>query len=322
MVSIDEIMAAASRIEGSAVRTPILTAPELNDKTGARIFLKPEIFQIAGSFKFRGAYNRLSQLDEDQRRAGVVAWSSGNHAQGVAAAASMLDVESIIVMPADAPKVKSDRTRELGAQIVPYDRNTESREEIAFNLAQDRGSVVVPSFDDPDIIAGQGTVGVEIVEQLTSRDTRLDLLLVPCGGGGLIAGTSIAVHDRWPDAEIYSVEPENYDDTKLSLNAGIMVQNKPGGSGFCDALLAPTPGEITFPINQKHLKGGLTVTDEEVRNAIRYAFQRLKLVVEPGGAVALAALLAGKIDIRSRRIGIVLSGANIDPAVASEIWSG
>jgi threonine dehydratase len=313
------VRAAAHRIDGQAVRTPLLENARLNERVGGRVLIKPECLQHSGSFKFRGAYNRLSQLDEAARRAGVVAWSSGNHAQGVADAARRLGIAATIVMPADAPAIKTANTRSLGATIVPYDRRHESREAIATALAEERGAVLVPSFDDPDIIAGQGTVGLEIAEQARAQQAVPDAVLVCCGGGGLIAGTATALADALPGTRVYSVEPAGFDDTARSLTAGEPLINAPEATSICDALLAPSPGSLTFPINRRLLAGGLVVTDDEVRGAMRFAFEALKLVVEPGGAVALAALLAGRIEAKDRTTAVVLSGGNVDPELFAEV---
>jgi threonine dehydratase len=314
-----DIVAAANRLRGTAVHTPLLQSDALNALTGREVFIKPETLQIAGSFKFRGAYNRLSQLNDIERKAGVVAWSSGNHAQGVAAAAARLNIPATIVMPADAPIIKRDNTIALGAKVVGYDRLTESREAISYRIAEETGAVVVPSFDDPDIIAGQGTCGLEIANQIGALGAPLDALFVCCGGGGLIAGCAIAIRELSPVTQIYSVEPEGYDDHARSLKSGSRERADTNHVSICDALLAPMPGELTWSINHRHLAGGLVVSDDEVRAAVAYAFNSLKLVVEPGGAVALAALLAGHIPAEHRRIGIVLSGGNVDPDLFSSI---
>ncbi|WP_448188090.1 threonine/serine dehydratase [Azospirillum sp. sgz301742] len=307
-----DVEAAAARLAGKAVVTPLLENRQLNERVGGRVLLKPETLQVSGSFKFRGAYNRLSQLDEAQRRAGVVAWSSGNHAQGVAAAAAMLGVHATIVMPEDAPKLKIANTRGYGAEVRLYDRWRESREEIAQSIAAERGAVAVPPYDDPHIIAGQGTVGLELARQAHALGATLDAVLAPCSGGGLIAGIATAVKHGAPRAQVYSVEPAGLDDLARSLEAGERVRNAPDARSFCDALMAPTPGELTFPIHRALLAGGLAVTDEEVAQAMAYAFSVLKLVVEPGGAVALAAVLTGKLPTAGRTVAVVLSGGNVD----------
>ncbi len=314
-----DVVAAAARIEGFAVHTPLLASPALNERTGARVFVKPEVLQRTGSFKFRGAYNRLSQIAPVDRAGGVVAWSSGNHAQGVAAAATLLGIPSRIVMPKDAPQIKVERTRAYGAEIVFYDRFNDDREAIGRALAAQHGAVIVPPYDDPHIIAGQGTAGLEIAEEVARLGVALDTVLVPAGGGGLAAGTALAFSDRSPAAQIFCVEPDRFDDHARSLISGERERNAELTGSFCDALMAPMPGEITFVINAWHLAGGLSVSDTEVADAMRFAYSELKLVVEPGGAVALAALLAGKIDVRGQAVAIILSGGNVDPVLFAKL---
>jgi threonine dehydratase len=315
----DDVRAAAGRIAGHARRTPLLADTPLDARTGGRLLLKLETLQHTGSFKFRGAYNRLAQLDEAGRRAGVVAFSSGNHAQGVAAAARLLDIPATIVMPADAPRVKMHNTLALGARVVEYDRARESREEIATRIAREQGSVLVPSFDDPDIIAGQGTVGLEIAEQARELGFSVDDVVVCCSGGGLVAGMALAIEALSPGTRTWCAEPAGFDDHRRSLAAGERLANAPGARSICDALQAPMPGELTFEINRRRLAGGLAVTDEEVREAIGCAARVLKLVVEPGGAVALASVLSGKLDVRGRTVAVVLSGGNIDDELLAAI---
>jgi threonine dehydratase len=319
----DDVRAAAQRLAGHARRTPLLAGTPLDAATGGRVLLKLETLQHTGSFKFRGAWNRLAQLDDAQRRAGVVAFSSGNHAQGVAAAARRLGIPATIVMPADAPRVKLQNTRDLGAEIVEYDRLRESREQIAAQLAADRGATLVPSFDDPDIIAGQGTAGLEIAEQAAGLGLQLDDVIVCCSGGGLTAGIVIALAELAPRAGVWTAEPAAYDDHRRSLLAGTRQHNAPvSPPSICDALLAPAPGELTFAINRSRLRGGLVASDAEVRAAIAYAARTLKLIVEPGGAVALACLLAGQLDVRGRTVAVTLSGGNIDDALLREVLAG
>ena len=318
-VSLSDIEEAASRIKAEAIRTPLLENAALNARTGARIFIKPECLQRSGSFKFRGAFNRLAQLTGPERRAGVVAWSSGNHAQGIAAAAEILGLHAAIVMPMDAPDIKKKNTKAYGAEIILYDRYSESREEIGAALARERGAVLAPSYDDFHIIAGQGTCGLEIAHQTEERGVVLDLLLVCCGGGGLVAGSAVAMHGLSSRTKVYCVEPTGFDDHARSLVSGERESIGSNATSICDALLAPQPGALTFPINKQLLSGGLVVSDEEVASAMRYAYSFLKLVVEPGGAVALAALLSEKIDVRGLNVGIVLSGGNVDPLLYGEI---
>lgn len=308
----DDIVAAGRRLAGEAVVTPLLRVAELG-RSGGTILVKAETLQIAGAFKFRGAYNRLVQLDSAERAKGVVAWSSGNHAQGVAAAGMRLGVRTTIVMPADAPAIKVENTRRMGAEVVFYDRHTEDREEIGRRLSSATGATIVPPYDDPHIIAGQGTVGLELAAQAGDvYGAKLDTVLAPCGGGGLISGCALALSGVSPGTKIYSVEPAGYDDTARSLATGERQQAVPGAKSLCDALMAPMPGALTFAINRRLLAGGLAVTDEMVLAAMQFAWRELKLVVEPGGAVALAAVLQGMIDCAGKTVGIVLSGGNVD----------
>jgi len=319
LADFEDVRAAAARLLGHARRTPLLAGTPLDERTGGRILLKLETLQHTGSFKFRGAYNRLAQLDAAQRRRGVVAFSSGNHAQGVACAARLLGVPATIVMPADAPRVKMQNTLALGAAVVTYDRLRESREQIAARLAAERGAVLVPSFDDPDIIAGQGTVGLEIAEQAAELGVALDDVIVCTSGGGLVAGTALAIRALSPATRVWTAEPEGHDDHRRSLAAGRRETNAPGTRSICDALLAPEPGVLTFAINHRLLAGGLAVSDAEVKDAVAYAARTLKLVVEPGGAVALASVLAGKVESSGRTIAVVLSGGNIDDDLLREV---
>lgn len=309
---IDAIRAAAARITGHAVLTPLLESPAVNARLGGRLLVKAEPLQRTGSFKFRGAYNTLSQFSADSRRKGVVTWSSGNHAQGVAAAAQALGIPALIVMPADAPAIKIANTRGYGAEIVLYDRIKESREEIGARIAKERGATIVAPYDEPQVIAGQGTCGLEIAAQAKARNIRLDAVLVCCGGGGLTAGCATALAAETPETKVYAVEPDAFDDTGRSLAAGHRVANAPGAASFCDALLAPTPGEITFAINKERLAGAFAVSDRDAAHAMAVAFADYKLVVEPGGAVALAAVLSGKYPIKGRNVAVVASGGNVD----------
>jgi len=312
-VSLDDLRNAAKRIAGLAERTPLLENAWLDEATGARVLIKAECLQRTGSFKIRGASNRLSRLSETQRARGVVAFSSGNHAQGVAAAAKRLGIAATIVMPADAPKLKQENTHALGARIVTYDRQRESREELARTIAEETGAVLVPSYDDPDIIAGQGTVGLEIAAQARELGLELDSALFPVGGGGLISGSAIALKAAFAEMTVVGVEPEGFDDTARSLAVGNRVSNTEGVETICDALLPSTPGRLTFAVMQQTGVRGVAVRDRDVIAAMRFAFERLKLVVEPGGAVALAALLTGKVKVKGRTIAITLSGGNVDP---------
>jgi threonine dehydratase len=318
-VSLSDIESAARRLDGLAVVTPVIESAALNSACGGRVLLKPECLQRTGSFKFRGAYNRIAQLDAAQLEAGVVAWSSGNHAQGVAAAAQLLGTRATIVMPHDAPRMKLQRTLELGAEVVGYDRFSEDREAVARNIAGQSGAVLVPSYDHPDVIAGQGTCGLEFARQLEAVEVSLDSLLVCCGGGGLISGIATAFSALSPQTLMFSVEPSDFDDTARSLVAGKRLANSADARSICDALLAEQPGALTFSINQRLLRGGLSVSDDEVRAAMRFAFEHLKLVVEPGGAVALAAVLSGKHQCRKQTVGVVISGGNVDVEDYAEV---
>lgn len=307
-----DVQAAAARLAGVARRTPLLAGTPLDELTGGRVLLKLESLQRTGSFKFRGAYNRLVQLQPDERAAGVVAFSSGNHAQGVAAAAALLGLRAAIVMPADAPRSKLEGTRALGAEVILYDRERESREAIAAGLAEDRGATLVPAFDDPHIVAGQGTAGLELMQQARELDAVPDRVLIGCSGGGLVSGAALAIRHLSPGAEVLCVEPVGFDDARRSLVAGTRQSNARGTKSICDALLSPAPGVLTFALMRELLAGGVTVSDVQVQAAMAWAFRWLKLVIEPGGAVALAALLAGQVPARGRTTAIVISGANVD----------
>ncbi|KAA0682649.1 threonine/serine dehydratase [Azospirillum brasilense] len=313
-----DIVEAAARLDGFAVRTPLLENALLNERVGGRVLLKPEVLQRSGSFKFRGAFNRLSQLTPEERRGGVVAWSSGNHAQGVAAAAALLGMPAVIVMPSDAPALKIANTRGYGAEVVLYDRWTESREGIATAIAEERGAATVPPYDHPQIMAGQGTVGLEIAAQAQAIGAVPDDVIAPCSGGGLMSGVATAVRHSFPGARLWAAEPAGFDDVARSLAAGERVENVAGQCSICDALLTPTPGALTFPVMKTLLSGSLAVTDAEVKAAMAYAFTVLKLVVEPGGAVGLAAVLTGKLPAEGRTVAVVLSGGNVDAATFTD----
>ncbi|MEI7598277.1 MAG: threonine/serine dehydratase [Aestuariivirga sp.] len=314
-----DIEKAARRIEGFAVRTPVLESPKLNAVTGSRILIKAECLQRTGSFKFRGAWNMISKLDAKKAKGGVVAYSSGNHAQGVAAAAQIKGLPALIVMPADTPKIKQDNTRSYGAEVVTYDRATESREAIAEHYMKERHAVMVPPFEHADIIAGQGTAGLELAEEAAALGLRFDDVLVCCSGGGLTAGVALAMEALQPQAKVHSVEPAGFDDYARSLKSGRIEKNpKPSGS-ICDALMSVAPGEMTFAVNKRLLGEGLTVTDAEAADAVRFAFEVLKIVLEPGGAVALAAVLSGKIETKGKAIGVIASGGNCDPGLYARI---
>jgi len=320
--TIDAIRAADVRIRPYALRTPLIESPRLNDRLGGRVFLKLETLQRVGAFKFRGAYNKISQIDKARHPGGVVASSSGNHAQGVADASALMGLPAIIVMPSDAPPLKIARTKALGAEVVLYDRAREDRDAIAERLRAERGAVMVHPFDDPDIIAGQGTAGLEIAEQLAAAGATPDFLIAPCSGGGLLSGLAIAIHSGFPDCQVISAEPEEFDDMARSLVSGKREKNARKSGSICDALMSEMPGNITFEACTNENVRGVAVSEAEVRAAVRYAFEELKLVVEPGGAVAFAAMLAGKVPVAGRTAVVVLSGGNIDPKLFTEILAG
>ncbi len=302
-----DVAAAARRLDGVAHRTPVVTSRTLDACTGARAYLKCENFQRMGAFKFRGAYNRIVALDADERGRGVVAFSSGNHAQGVALAARIVGTHATIVMPHDAPAAKIAATRGYGAEVIGYDRRTMNRGDIARRIALERGATLVPPYDDPDIIAGQGTVGLELLQDVPD----LDVLLVPVGGGGLLAGCALAANELGRDVALFGVEPATGDDFAQSFARGERVEIAVPDT-IADGQQTTSPGELTFPIVERLCAGILTVTDDEIREAMRFAFARLKLVLEPSGASALAALMHGKLEPRGRRVGVVISGGNVD----------
>ena len=306
MISIDDVRAAASRLEGVADRTPVLTSRTLDERVGARVHLKAECFQRGGAFKFRGAYNKISSLPPDARARGVIAYSSGNHAQAVALAARLLGTEATIVMPEDAPPAKLEATRGYGAEIVTYDRWTESREEIGERLAVERGLALVRPYDDPLVMAGQGTAALELLADVPD----LDVLVVPVSGGGLAAGCATAATALRPGIRVVGVEPEAGDDTRRSLAAGERVRiDVP--STIADGLQSTEPGALTFEVNRRLLESVVTVDDEAMVDAMAFLFDRLKLVTEPSGAIGVAALLGGRVDVGDGRVGVIVSGGNV-----------
>ncbi|MEZ5933818.1 MAG: threonine/serine dehydratase [Alphaproteobacteria bacterium] len=313
--SFADVEAAAARLDGIARRTPLLESDLLNERVGGRLLVKAEPLQRTGSFKFRGAYNAISRMIERDGRRPVVAFSSGNHAQGVALAAKLLGVPATICMPSDAPAIKQRNTRAYGAELRLLDRYRDNREEIGAEIARTTGAALIRPYDDPDVIAGQGTAGLEIEAQAAEAGADLDAVLVCCGGGGLTAGCALALKEGNPERPIYTVEPEAYDDTRRSLEAGERRGVEPGTPTLCDALLAPMPGELTFAVNRSRIAKGLVVSDEEALEAMAVAFETLKLVIEPGGAVALAAALSGRIATAGRTLAVMASGGNVDPAV-------
>lgn len=311
--SLKAIEAAAERIRPYAVITPLIENAALNELTGARVLFKAEVLQVAGSFKFRGACNRLLQLTPEQRKAGVVAFSSGNHALATSAVAKLLGIPATIIMPADAPRAKIEGARRNGATVRLYDRRKDDREAIGREIAQATGAVTVPPYDDFIIMTGQATVGREIVQSTQAMGIVPDAVLAACSGGGLVGGVASAVRALSPSTAVYAVEPAAFDELARSLRSGQPERNPPEAQSICDALQVVTPGKLTFPVNQRLLAGSLTVTDDEVRHAMRTAFEHLRLVVEPGGAVGLAAVLSNKLDVKGKTVVVVLSGGNVDP---------
>jgi threonine dehydratase len=309
-IDIATIEAAANRIRPHIFKTPLLESPRLNDFLGFRLLIKAEALQHTGSFKLRGATNAVWSLSDDVRH--VVAFSSGNHAQGVARAVTTRGINATIIMPADTPATKIEGTKAYGAEVVTYDRYSESREDIGAALSQKLNADLIKPYDDVRVIAGQGTVGLEIARQAAAMGIVPDALLCCCGGGGLIAGTSIALHAHFPDTKIWCAEPEFYDDTKRSLESGERQRAETEKTSICDAIVTPEPGVLTFPINRTHLSGGAVVSDEHVLKTVATLFKHLKIIVEPGGAVAVAAALTGQIPKDAQTIVAVASGGNID----------
>ena len=322
MTSLADIEAAAKRLRGVAVETPLIQCAALDELAGGTVLLKAECLQRTGSFKIRGAYNLLSQLSPEQRKNGAVAWSSGNHAQGVAAAGALLGIQTAIVMPEDAPKAKLENTKRLGGEVITFDRYSGDRVAIARAVAAERGAEIVPSYEHANIIAGQGTVGLEIADQSVAMGLPVNQVVIPCGGGGLTSGCSIALKAKLPDVNIFTAEPEHYDDTLQSLRAGKRVSVPTDVHSLCDALLTDSPGQMTLDIMQELVSDGLVVIEDEVKAAMRFAFRELKIVVEPGGAAALAAVLAGKIETKDRVTAVVLSGGNVDADLFAAIQVG
>jgi threonine dehydratase len=314
-ISFDDIRAARERLRGIAHVTPVVTSRTLDGQAGRAVFLKCENLQRGGAFKFRGAYNTISQLDQAARARGVVAFSSGNHAQGVALAARLLGAPAAICMPSDAPDVKVAATRGYGAEVIFYDRLKEDRDAIARGIAEQRGMTLVPPYDDPRIMAGAGTAALELVEEVHD----LDAVLVPIGGGGLIAGSAIAIHGVNPNMRVFGVEPAGADDTLRSLRAGERIAIAPP-STIADGLRVARPGALTFPVVQRHVEDIIVVDDVEILEAVRFALLRLKLLIEPSGAVTLAALLLGRLPREIGRVGAIISGGNIDPPVLASLW--
>jgi len=314
-MNIDMIRAAADRIKGHARRTPLLSSPFLDDLAGRRVWVKPECLQHTGSFKFRGAYNALSALDAPTRARGVIAFSSGNHAQGVALAAQMHDTSSVIVMPSDAPQLKVDNTRAFGADVILYDRKTESRDEIGQRISEERGLTLIKPFDEPQVIAGQGTCGLEIAQQTAEQGITDAQVIVCCGGGGLTSGIALALEAEAPAMRVRPAEPAGFDDVARSLVSGRIESNAALSGNICDAIITQQPGDLTFPILKRLCGAGLVITEDDALRAMAHAWNRLKLVVEPGGAAALAAALFCRDQIEGDDVIVTLSGGNVDPAL-------
>ena len=319
LIDLKQIEQAANRLSSVIIRTPLISSSHLDNLSEGKILLKAENLQRTGSFKIRGAYNLLSQLSKDEKNSGAVAYSSGNHAQAVAASGKILNIETTIVMPEDTPQIKVENTKNLGGNVVFYNRYSENREEIANDIAKEKGAVLVPPYNHNEIIAGQGTAGLEITEQCSELNYKPDQVLVCCSGGGLTAGIATAVKAKYPKSKIFAVEPQDFDDTRRSLLSGNLEVNNQESRTICDALMSAPPGELTFDINKKLLTDVLLVSDSEVEDAIRFAFNYLKLVIEPGGAAALAAILNGSINTKNKTTIAILSGGNIDPILHSSI---
>ena len=314
-----EIDKAHERIFSLIIKTPLISSETINKKTNANVYFKLENLQWTGSFKLRGASNKISQLSNEEKSRGIVSYSSGNHAQAVAYASNLIGVQATIIMPKNAPSIKIKNTKKYGADVVLYDSMHESREKIALEIAHKENKTIVKPYDDLDVIAGQGTVGKEIAEELKLQNIQPDIYLCCCGGGGLIAGSSTYLKYVFPNIKNFAVEPEEFNDTQLSLKNNFIVKNKESAKSICDALLAPQPGDVTFPINQTTLDGGLAVSDKEVKKTIIELAEDMKIVVEPGGSVAATALLTNKISVKNKNVVVMISGGNIDYKLFSSI---
>ncbi|RKR02946.1 threonine ammonia-lyase [Maricaulis maris] len=310
-----DILDAAGRLAGHAVATPLLRNDRLDAETGCRLFVKAECLQRTGSFKFRGAFNRISRLDDAEKARGILAYSSGNHAQGVAAAAKLNGTTAKILMPADAPRSKVEGVLFWGGEVVTYDRATESREAMGLAIAEAEGRILVPPYEDPYIIAGQGTAGLEAAQQLQALGETPDIVVCCAGGGGLIAGVGLAMSHAFPDVAIWSAEPEGFDDHKRSLASGQRETNTKLTGSICDAIITPTPGALTWALNSTQLSAGAAISDDEALDAMVAAWRHLKIVVEPGGVAALAAVLSGKMDVAGKTVCVLATGGNVDAAV-------
>ncbi len=318
-ITADGVRDASQRITGHAIRTPLIENEFLNEVAGGRVLIKAEVLQHCGSFKFRGAFNLVSQLTDYQKKRGVLAWSSGNHAQGLARAARLFKIPATIIMPADTPALKAENVKTFGADIIPYDRYSEDREEIAKAVQRDRNLVLAPPFDHPDVIEGQGTLALETVEDARARALEIDAFIICCGGGGLTSGCATILEDVSPQTDVWIAEPEDFDETWASIKTGERQYADIKKRTICDAIANNTPGRLTLPIMQRLVRGGVTITEDEVEHAIVFAYKYLKLIIEPGGAVALAAILSGKVDGGGKVTAITLSGGNIDPGLFAAI---
>ncbi|WP_296035062.1 threonine/serine dehydratase [uncultured Agrobacterium sp.] len=321
MTDIAMIEAARQRMNGEAIRTPLMSSPFLDEIAGRKVLIKPECLQRTGSFKFRGGWSAVSALEPDVRKRGVIAFSSGNHAQGVALAASLHGVPTVIIMPRDAPKIKIENTKAYGAEVVLYDRANEDRDAIGAKLSEERGLTLVRPYDEPLVIAGQGTVGLEIAEQAQEASIEKAEVLVCCGGGGLTSGVALALEAKSPGLKVRTVEPQHFDDVARSLASGKIERNAALSGSICDAIITPQPGNITFPILKRLCGAGIAVTEEEALRAMVLAFQRLKIVVEPGGAVALAAALFHGDELETDTVIAIASGGNVDAAIMADALS-
>ncbi len=319
MIDYKEIEKAHRKISKLVTKTPLITNSTLNNLTNSEIYFKLENLQKTGSFKIRGAANKIGTLSKEEKSKGIVSYSSGNHAQAVAYVANFFKIKSTIVMPENAPLIKINNTKKYGAEVILYNPKKESREDIAEIIANKQNKTIIKPYDDIDIIAGQGTAGKEIVDDLKKLKITPDIYICCCGGGGLIAGTSTYLKKKFPKINIYSVEPEEFNDTQLSLQTKSIIRNKKNAKSICDALLAPEPGKITFPINKLNIKKGLSVSDKEVKKTIIDLAEHLKIISEPGGAVGAAAILTNKINIKNKKIIVMVSGGNIDYSLFSKI---
>jgi threo-3-hydroxy-L-aspartate ammonia-lyase len=318
-ITLDAIYEAADALQGVVTRTPLLENLDVNARLGGRLLIKAEHAQRTGAFKIRGAYNRLRFMSAEEKQRGAITYSSGNHAQGLALAARLMKTTAMIVMPADTPAAKVESTKTLGASVVTFDRDSSDSNEVVSRLKQETGRIVVPPSGDVRILAGAGTATLELIQQAQEADATLDAVLVPCGGGGLTAATAFLMHELSPKTRVYAVEPELFDDTRRSLEAGQRVANPKGQRTICDSIMTPTPNEHTFEINRRLLAGGLTASDNDVRIAMRFAFDAFKIVVEPGAAVGIAAVLNGQIDITGKTVALFTTGGNVDPGRYCEL---